>query len=130
MEDLISQYWAAATRFAEAHPLATWFVVTSALNALVRLWPTLKDTLPGRVFAAICQNLGVDPVGVLKLAAAGAGTKALGLAAGSMGTSAEALKSAPPPSTPPALLDAADPSPAPPTPRPDTGGIGGSGRRS
>lgn len=145
MDDL-SRYWTAALAFADAHPLLTWIAVTSVLNALVRAWPRLQHTLPGRLFSLLCQSLGVDALGVLKVGAAGAGARALTMAAGGLGTSPEALKGGtlpPPPSTPPAILDTTSPSSgsegeAPSTPRSGTGSpqppagttLGGNGRRS
>lgn len=141
MDDL-TRLWNAATTFADAHPLLTWIVVTSVLNALVRAWPRLQHTLPGRLFSLLCQGLGVDALGVLKVGAAGAGARALTMAAGGLGTSPEALKGSPaslppPPSTPPAILDTTSPAPegeAPGTPRSGAPaaptGLGGNGRRS
>lgn len=145
MEDL-TRYWASLVAFADAHPLLTWIVVTSVLNALVRAWPRLQHTLPGRLFSLLCQGLGVDALGVLKVGAAGAGARALTMAAGGLGTTPEAIKGGPaslppPPSTPPAILDTTSPSTegeAPSTPRSGTGSpqpptgttLGGNGRRS
>lgn len=128
----ITRTWALAVAFADAHPLLTWIVVTSVLNALVRAWPKLQHTLPGRLFTLLCQGLGVDALGVLKVGAAGAGAKALGMAARSLGTTPDALR--PPASTPPAALDptstgAAPEGDAPTTPRSGSG-LGGNGRRS
>lgn len=135
----LARLWTATVAFADAHPLVTWIVVTSVLNAIVRAWPRVQHTLPGRLFGGLCLALGVDPLGVLRLGAAGAGAKALGLAAGGLGTTPEALKGGgtslpPPPSSPPAILDSSAPAPegeAPTTPRsgaPTT--LGGNGRRS
>lgn len=136
MDDL-TRLWNAAAAFYDRHPLLTWFVTTALLNALVRAWPRLQHTLPGRLFSSLCENLGVNPFGLLKLGAAGAGAKAFGLAATGLGTTPEAIKGGAPSSSPPAILDTTSPAPegeAPSTPRSGAPaaptGLGGNGRRS
>ena len=113
--DLLTQ----AIVFADEHPLFVWLVTTAALNAAVRSWPWLSQTIPGRLFAAICGYLGADALGLLKAGAAASGAKALHVAAGAAPTS-------PPPSAAPApvAIDA-----APPTPRTDDRPAPGEGGR-
>lgn len=109
-----------ALAFIDQHPLLVWLVVTAALNAAVRSWPWLSQTIPGRIFAAACGYLGANPLGLLQAGAAASGARTLHLAAGS-------AQSSPPPSAAPApvAVDA-----APPTPRTDDRPVPGeSGRR-
>ena len=61
-EDL-ARLWTAIVAFADTHPLVTWIVVTSVLNGVVRAWPRVQHTLPGRLFGGLCLALGVDPLG-------------------------------------------------------------------
>lgn len=115
--DLLSQ----ALAFADQHPLLVWLVTTAALNAAVRAWPWLSQTIPGRIFVAACGYLGADALGLLKAGAAASGAKTLHLAAGGAPTSA-------PPSVAPAPVTVEA---APPTPRTDERlAPGEGGRRS
>lgn len=105
--------------FIDQHPLLVWLVVTAGLNAAVRSWPWLSQTIPGRIFVAVCGYLGADALGLLKASAAASGARTLHLAAGS-------AQSTPPSAAPaPVAVDA-----APPTPRTDERPAPGeSGRR-
>lgn len=84
------------------HPVIFWIVTTAILNAIVRAWPRLQNTAIGRAFSWLCLLIGADAPGLLKVMAAGAGARALGLAATGLGTTPGALASlASPPSSPP-----------------------------
>lgn len=115
----IEAFFRSALAFADAHPLLVWLAFTALFNAIVRRWGWFQTTLVGRLFSAACALIGADPLGLVKFFAAGAGTRALGLAAGGLGTTPEALRGATAPPT-----DRPTEPPTDATPPPVSGGLG------